>query len=183
VNNFTKFLDGNRQLGSTTRLVELAIGSGGYLVVDTVRMKQCLVKRHPRLDPDQIITLHDIKNGATEGREQRPIFVDAPVLLYVARAEANASKASAPAPTGSVGWSIGEPVEVSSAYLEDGPEGPGWYAWEVECPEEGYFWAGDAKPTAEELRAVCPTYVESMNKHRAPWEPRAPRSAPAPSAS
>lgn len=42
--------------------------------------------------------------------------------------------------------------------LTEGAEGFGWYAWETDCPEEGCFWFGDTRPTADDLRAMHPGY-------------------------
>lgn len=50
-------------------------------------------------------------------------------------------------------------VEVVAYYMKDGPDGPGWYAWEQEYPEEGYFWVGDNKPSDQEMKQICPQYV------------------------
>jgi len=53
-----------------------------------------------------------------------------------------------------------ETINVKVCFLKDGPDGSAWYAWEKECPEEGYFYVGQTKPTAAELVAICPSYVE-----------------------
>jgi hypothetical protein len=52
-----------------------------------------------------------------------------------------------------------ESVLVTKTYSEEGVDGPGWYLWETECPEEGYFYFGTSEPTLEDLQAICPTYV------------------------
>lgn len=56
-----------------------------------------------------------------------------------------------------------EPVPVTVAFLDDerAVEGSGWYYWESECPEEGYcFFSTTERPTAQQLRDICPEYVE-----------------------
>jgi len=56
-----------------------------------------------------------------------------------------------------------EPVPVKIAFLEGerAVEGPGWYCWESEYPEEGYFFfSATERPTAQQLRDICPEYVE-----------------------
>lgn len=52
-----------------------------------------------------------------------------------------------------------EDIEVVTYFLQDGPEGPGWYAWEAEYEDEGYFWMGTEKPTDADMKEVCPEYV------------------------
>lgn len=58
-------------------------------------------------------------------------------------------------------------VEVTVIYLtaDKAPpeDGPGWYAYETEYPEEGFFWVGAEKPTLEQLQAICPEYVEEKD--------------------
>jgi hypothetical protein len=39
-------------------------------------------------------------------------------------------------------------------------DGPGWYVWESEYPEDGCVGFFKAKPTAEQLRELSPDYVE-----------------------
>jgi hypothetical protein len=54
-----------------------------------------------------------------------------------------------------------EPVYVTVKWFEDGADGPAWYAWETEYPEEGYFWVSDDrdnKPSPEDLKQICPEY-------------------------
>jgi len=53
-----------------------------------------------------------------------------------------------------------EQVEVTVSYGE-GIEGRGWYVWETEYPEEGYVHFSETRPTAEDLKAICETYVEA----------------------
>jgi hypothetical protein len=53
-----------------------------------------------------------------------------------------------------------EAVEVTVKHLADGADGPGWYAWESEYPEEGYFWVSQTRSTAADLKTVHPGYVE-----------------------
>lgn len=53
-------------------------------------------------------------------------------------------------------------VEVTVKFIDDvteAPDGPGWYAWESESPEEGYFWVSETEPTEAELKAICPSYI------------------------
>jgi len=50
-------------------------------------------------------------------------------------------------------------VEVVTKFIPDGPDGSGWYAWEKEYPEEGYFLVSLEKPTDSELKQVCSDYV------------------------
>ncbi len=59
-----------------------------------------------------------------------------------------------------------DPVPVAVVFLLDdrAVEGPGWYCWESECPEEGcFFFSATERPTAEQLRDICPEYVEEQN--------------------
>jgi hypothetical protein len=49
-------------------------------------------------------------------------------------------------------------IEVSISFMQSGPDGPGWYAWEAEYPEEGYFWVSAEKPTDAQLKEICPNY-------------------------
>jgi len=42
----------------------------------------------------------------------------------------------------------------------NGSEGFGFYVWETEAADEGYIWFGTTRPTADDLRAICPAYVE-----------------------
>ena len=61
-----------------------------------------------------------------------------------------------------------EEVEITVKYFDEGPKAPdgaGWYAWESEYPEEGYFYVGKERPTAEQLKEICPSYVEEKAKH------------------
>jgi hypothetical protein len=37
---------------------------------------------------------------------------------------------------------------------------PGWYCYESEYPEEGSFYCSVERPTADDLRKICPEYVE-----------------------
>jgi hypothetical protein len=82
MNNFAKFLENNRQLGSTTRLVELTIGKDGYLVVLNHSMKKCVLTNFPRLLPERVLTMTEIKNGHWP-QESRPVFVDSTALIFV----------------------------------------------------------------------------------------------------
>lgn len=50
-------------------------------------------------------------------------------------------------------------IKVSITYDQDGDDGPGWYAWETEYPEEGFFWFGVEKPTMETMKSICEEYV------------------------
>lgn len=43
-------------------------------------------------------------------------------------------------------------IEVEVKHLKDGPEGIGWYAWDDQYPEEGYFLFQTEKPSLRELR-------------------------------
>ena len=81
MNPFQQFIANNRQLGSTTRLVELTIGKDGYLVVGSEDMKRAIVHNHPRLNPSNVLTLHDIREGKWP-TESRPVFVDTTALWY-----------------------------------------------------------------------------------------------------
>lgn len=59
-----------------------------------------------------------------------------------------------------------EPIPVTVAYLDDARacEGPGWYYWETEYPEEGYFFHSTSERlTVEQLQKICPQYVEEQN--------------------
>lgn len=80
MNEFAKFVDKNRQMGSTTRLVGLAVGCDGYLVVHSIKMKNHLLEKHPRLNPELVVTKHQILSGDVVVDKARPIFVDAAVL-------------------------------------------------------------------------------------------------------
>lgn len=55
-----------------------------------------------------------------------------------------------------------DPVPVMVVFLDNARavEGPGWYCWESECPEEGFFFSTTERPTAQQLRDICPEYVE-----------------------
>lgn len=54
----------------------------------------------------------------------------------------------------------GELTEVKVIKSDNGHEGPGWYVWEVDCEEDGYVLFSKTRPTAEQLREVCDTYVD-----------------------
>lgn len=54
-------------------------------------------------------------------------------------------------------------IEVSVLYMEKGADGPGWYCWESEYPEEGYFFVLSEKPTIEDLKAINHDYVFKNN--------------------
>jgi len=55
-----------------------------------------------------------------------------------------------------------EQVEVKVAYSDKGHEGPGWYVWEIDAEDEGYTLFSATKPTSDDLKAVCPSYVEAQ---------------------
>lgn len=46
-------------------------------------------------------------------------------------------------------------------YETNGFEGPGFYLFEEDYEDEGYLWFGDHYPTEEEIKAICPEYVDS----------------------
>lgn len=53
----SRFIENNRQKGSTTRMVETAIGCDGYVIVANNSMRSSIMKRHPSLRPDRVITV------------------------------------------------------------------------------------------------------------------------------
>lgn len=53
-----------------------------------------------------------------------------------------------------------QPVTVKVAYC-NGIEGRGWYVWEDEYQDEGFVHFSLERPTAEQLKAICPEYVEA----------------------
>lgn len=46
-------------------------------------------------------------------------------------------------------------------YETDGGDGHGFYLFEDEYEDEGYLWFGLHYPTTEEIKEVCPEYVDS----------------------
>ena len=46
-------------------------------------------------------------------------------------------------------------------YETDGEDGHGFYLFEDEAEDEGYLWFGNHYPTEEEIKAICPEYVDS----------------------
>lgn len=50
-------------------------------------------------------------------------------------------------------------VEVSCLFSAVGHEGPGFYVYETEYPEEGYVHFSPTQPTLEDVKAVCPEYT------------------------
>jgi len=57
---------------------------------------------------------------------------------------------------------MNEQVEVTVKHSV-GAEGSGWYVWESEYPEEGYVYFSAKRPTADELRTICESYVEEKS--------------------
>lgn len=51
-------------------------------------------------------------------------------------------------------------VEVTVSH-GNGSEGPGWYVWETEYPEEGYVYFNQMRPGIDDLRSICASYVEA----------------------
>lgn len=71
------FLEGHRQLGSTTALVRAALGVDGYVVVHSEQMKKHLISQFTTLNPERVLTMHDIRNERFLGLPPRPVFIDA----------------------------------------------------------------------------------------------------------
>lgn len=83
MNSYAAFIEEHRQVGSTTELVKAALGVDGYIVVHSLDMKKHLLRKHPTVNPERVLTLGQLKSGSAMGREKRPIFVDAAVLCCV----------------------------------------------------------------------------------------------------
>lgn len=56
--------------------------------------------------------------------------------------------------------SASDRIEVAVQFLEDGFEGPGYYVWEAEYPEDGCVAFFPKRPSAKKLREICSEYVE-----------------------
>jgi hypothetical protein len=55
---------------------------------------------------------------------------------------------------------MADKVEVAVKFIDDGEDGPGWYAWEKEYPEEGYFLMSPSKkPDQKMVEAVHEDYL------------------------
>lgn len=78
--NVGRFIDDNRQTGSTTSLAKLAAEQGGYLVVHSLRMRDHVMKMEPRLWPEQVLVFSSIMAGDLPVAGGRQVFVDAACL-------------------------------------------------------------------------------------------------------
>jgi hypothetical protein len=83
MHHYSKFIECNRQMGSTTELVKAALGVDGYIVVHNYSMKKTILKAHPTLKGERVLTLNDIRNMTYAGRDSRPIFIDAACLCLL----------------------------------------------------------------------------------------------------
>ena len=80
IKEITTFIDQNRQLGSTTRLVDAAVAADGYLIVHSVGFRDSLLQVHPSLKRERVFTVNELKAGRARGLPPRPVFVDAALL-------------------------------------------------------------------------------------------------------
>lgn len=78
----SRFIDNNRQKGSTTRMVEAAIGCDGYVIVANHAMRAHVTKRHPSLRPDRVLLVSELNRGVWP-KESRPVFIDAACLCVL----------------------------------------------------------------------------------------------------
>lgn len=70
-----KFIESNRQTGTSTALIKTVKETGGYLIVAHEEMRSIRIKQNPDLK-DHILTAADIKNESYIGIKSRPIFFD-----------------------------------------------------------------------------------------------------------
>ena len=48
---------------------------------------------------------------------------------------------------------------VTVKHSKTGAMGPGWYAWETEYPEEGFFYFNETvEPTEDMIKQICPNF-------------------------
>ncbi len=65
----------NRQTGTSTALAKAAIDSDGYLIVGTLRIAKDLLKKHPGLKAERVLTVHQIRCGQWDF-DPSPVFID-----------------------------------------------------------------------------------------------------------
>lgn len=78
--SFKDFIEHNRQKNSTTELVWAVIRADGYFVVSNHSTKASILKKYTALKADNVFTVYDLKKDGWKGREQRPVFIDAPCM-------------------------------------------------------------------------------------------------------
>ena len=82
-NAIIKFIEANRKQGSTTAMAKLAMQTDGYLIVHSISMRKRVLALCDFLDAEHILTLLDLKNGATKGNQPRPIYFDTATLASI----------------------------------------------------------------------------------------------------
>ncbi len=76
-----RFIESNRQTGSTTALVKAAIETNGYLIVGNLGCKNAICRNHPKLNKNNVFTCAEIERGANMGRLAGAVFFDATAVL------------------------------------------------------------------------------------------------------
>ncbi len=71
----TRFMIANRQTGSTTALVKIAIETNGYLIVGSKAIANCLIQKHPALNPERVLSIQEIRKGSWSF-DPAPVFID-----------------------------------------------------------------------------------------------------------
>lgn len=77
-----RFIERNRQTGTTTALVDLITRVGGYLVVAKQATKMQILKTNPQL-ADQIITAYEAGSNLPIGKEKNKVFFDTDIVYSI----------------------------------------------------------------------------------------------------
>lgn len=73
---FKQYIENNRQTGTTTALVKIAIEVKGDIVVGNMNDKNRLLKQYPELHQEHVYTCAEINNLTWNGHKPSPIFFD-----------------------------------------------------------------------------------------------------------
>jgi hypothetical protein len=75
MNAFKRLIEANRQMGTSTALIQTVKNVGGYLIVSNYDNKNRKLKLYPELK-GHIFTCQEIERGSCLGAEPGPIFFD-----------------------------------------------------------------------------------------------------------
>lgn len=81
MNIIRKFIENNRQMGTSAALIKCALENNGYLIVSNHDIKYQKIKNNPELK-DNILTLAELENNLE--KDKRPLFFDTDAVSYIA---------------------------------------------------------------------------------------------------